>query len=70
MTKTQVTQDEFYRVIGQLDVEGRVIGRYTDDNYGTEFRDRRTHKIVGATLQVGPTPHYKPDCEYFLCVEG
>lgn len=63
----QVTQKEFYEAIGPLDVVGTVRGSYYDEDYGSDFRLRRGGgSLLGRTRNVGETPHYKPDTEYFL----
>lgn len=64
----QVTKDEFYAVIGMLDVLVSVRGQVKDKDYGTDFK-LRNGKLVGRTVAVGDTPHYKPRNEYFLVRE-
>lgn len=62
----RVTEAEFYAAIRPLNVEVRVRGNYDDDDYGTDFHLAGGRGLVGRTRDVGDTPHYKPDTEYFL----
>lgn len=64
--RRKVTQAEFYAAMGGLDVRVRVRGSYTDADYGTDYVRQSNGQIVGQTVAVGPHPHYKPDCEFYL----
>jgi hypothetical protein len=66
----KVSQDEFFAAIGKLDVEVSVRGRYHDENYGSDFRLKSNRALIGQTRNVGETPHYKPNTEYFLTAEA
>lgn len=65
-TLTKVTREQFFATVGKLDVHpsSRNVP-HTHPEYGADWNDR--YGIVrGVSIQRGPTPHYKPDTDYYI----
>lgn len=66
----QVTREEFYAVIGPLNVETTTRSNYNDDDYGTDFNLKdRNRTLVGKTVKGPVGQPWKPETSYFLPVK-
>lgn len=62
----RVSMREFYEAVGQSSASPSVRGRYSDDDYGTDFVEPFPPRVIGRTLRFGESSDYKPDTEYYL----
>lgn len=63
----EVNARDFYAAVGSLDVDVGVRGRYTDPDYGIDFRLKGSGRVlIGRIVKHGPTPQDKPHSRYFL----
>lgn len=60
----QVSKEEFFGKIGNLNVEVSVVGQYRDPEYGTAFK--LGGEVIGRIIMRGDHPDCKPRSEYFL----
>ena len=61
----EVSKEEFFQAINNLNVHPYPIGDYHSDNYRSQWK-LPDGRIVGKSVPYGNTPHYKPNTRWYL----